>query len=588
MYNQKVIDRLKNLTYLSSLSKKNISVISKANEFGDIVKFMAQINKEDVVQKIRFKATGCSHFIALCSYFCEIVEGKSVAEALKIKEKDLVKFDVLDDSRQHVYPIILNTFALLIKKYRKGIEKGLIEPCEVIIEDVKVKVKREKKVNVNEGLDEILVAKTRKIKKENVSNEKTIETTTIEVKTEKIVEEEVKNQESSSSKKRTSKKKVADDLALVEKSEKTSIAEENITEKATNIEVVEAKTNKVKKSTKKDKVQKVAEKVELSVDNKEEVEVIETAGKDNEIVLSDADVVVIDNDVNNVIVEDANVSSVNSGVMHTKVEHKKTVSRKRTVKIGEQEHTDESFEHTEVNFEQVSNNPAEISVNTIQIANNDLVEKEVKQIEIKKEPKVKKEKVKKEKKEPKAEKNVKVEKKNVSANDTKAEHLKKLQLGLSVRKTEEKSVESKKDIQTQENKAKNLNSMLSKLNAKHQEQGATVITTTHQRRVEITKTEANKTTEAKATQTDNLLTMRNSLSALRKQNTDNQNTQKTVNKEKTQKAEKVKREKPQKPEKVKKEKAKPNKNINEDGVEVVYLDEESKEKKGFFSRLFRK
>ena len=182
MFSAKVYERLQNITYLSSLSKKNIAVMSKPNDYGDVVKFMAQINKEDVIQKIRFKATGCSHFIALLSYFCEIVEGKSVTDALKIKEKDLIKFDVLEESRHHIYPIILDTFALMIKKYRKGVEKGFIEPCEVVVDEVveKKTTKKEKKVDIHDGLHEILV--TRKSKKtENTEDETQVKETKVEV-----------------------------------------------------------------------------------------------------------------------------------------------------------------------------------------------------------------------------------------------------------------------------------------------------------------------------------------------------------------------------------------------------------------------
>ncbi|MBE5738349.1 MAG: hypothetical protein E7354_01265 [Clostridiales bacterium] len=166
MYNKIIIDRLNNLTYLSALKNSNITAITKKNAYGDIVKFYAQINKQNVIQGISFKATGCSYFVALCSYFCEIVDGKTIDEALKIKDKDLIAFAELDESRYHIYPLILDTFALLIKKYRKGVEAGKITPCEVIkkVKVVETKPKTvEKKVDVKDGLHEILVseAKTR-------------------------------------------------------------------------------------------------------------------------------------------------------------------------------------------------------------------------------------------------------------------------------------------------------------------------------------------------------------------------------------------------------------------------------------------
>lgn len=131
MYNQIIRDRIENLTYLSTLKNSNASAITKKNPYGDIVKFYAQINKNNVIQAITFKATGCTYFVALSSYFCELAEGKTIDEALKISENDLVAFAKLDESKHHIYPLILSTFALLVKKYRKALADGKVKPCEV-------------------------------------------------------------------------------------------------------------------------------------------------------------------------------------------------------------------------------------------------------------------------------------------------------------------------------------------------------------------------------------------------------------------------------------------------------------------------
>ena len=88
MYNEIIASRLSNLTYLGALKNSNVTAITKNNKFGDIVKFFAQINTENVLQKISFKATGCSSFLVMCSYFWEIIEGKTIDKALKISEKE--------------------------------------------------------------------------------------------------------------------------------------------------------------------------------------------------------------------------------------------------------------------------------------------------------------------------------------------------------------------------------------------------------------------------------------------------------------------------------------------------------------------
>lgn len=195
MYNQEVINRLNNLTYLFALKNANVTAMTKKNEFGDVVKFFAQINSNNVIQKISYKASGCSAFMAICSYFCEIVTNKTIDEAKKINETDLEKFSKLDSQKTHVYKIVLDTFDLLLKKYEKGLKKGTITPCEPVESKVeetkKTKKSSSKRTNahIDEELKEILSVDTDKKSKqtETPKNTQVIKTTTTTRKVTKIV-----------------------------------------------------------------------------------------------------------------------------------------------------------------------------------------------------------------------------------------------------------------------------------------------------------------------------------------------------------------------------------------------------------------
>lgn len=292
MYNQKIIDRLNNLTYLKVLKNSNASAMTKKNPYGDIVKFYAQINKNDVIQAISFKCSGCSYFTALCSYFCEIAEGKTVDEALKIKEKDLVAFAKLDESRHHIYPLILGTFALLVKKYRKALEQGKVVPCEVV-ETVKTEVKKSRtttKSSVNDGLNGILVdtskksARNQKIhieassKEEVVDKTVTVSTTTkvikdtksktaissVKTQNEKLEKEEIvldKKAKKEAKKVEKEAKKLSEKVAKEEPKSPVQKASKKATEEA--VSATTTKTTKVTKasSSKASKEEKVATKV---------------------------------------------------------------------------------------------------------------------------------------------------------------------------------------------------------------------------------------------------------------------------------------------------------------------------------------
>lgn len=126
MYSDIILNRLNNLTYLKPLKGSNITATSKKNNYNDIVKFYAKIDTNEVIQSITFKATGCTYFLVFCDYFCSIVEGITIKEALKVDNKKLYTLMELTDSKNHVIEIILATFQLLVKKYRKGLEKGTI------------------------------------------------------------------------------------------------------------------------------------------------------------------------------------------------------------------------------------------------------------------------------------------------------------------------------------------------------------------------------------------------------------------------------------------------------------------------------
>lgn len=281
MYNQDVIDRLNNLTNLYALKNANVKIISKKNEFGDMVKFFAQINTENIIQRITYKATGCTTFMALCSYFCEIVEGKTIDKALKINEKDLEKFSKLEESKTHVYKIILGTFALLIKKYNVGIKKGKIVPCEPLkeIETPKTKVKKTNKIDEKKVISDIQSKyaysasskkeskstkdkKTNKVSKKSMEDSCVITNSMVEDKVVKEIKPEIKVE-----KKNTEAKKTA--RSETKASKVTKKTKEKVTNETKVKPVIETKVESVTEK----KVEPVTEeKVETIIEKKVTIE----------------------------------------------------------------------------------------------------------------------------------------------------------------------------------------------------------------------------------------------------------------------------------------------------------------------------
>ena len=94
-YSDKVIDHYNNPRNVGSLSKEDPNVgtgLVGAPECGDVMKLQIKVNEESgVIEDAKFKTFGCGSAIASSSLATEWVKGKTLAEALAIKNTDIVK-----------------------------------------------------------------------------------------------------------------------------------------------------------------------------------------------------------------------------------------------------------------------------------------------------------------------------------------------------------------------------------------------------------------------------------------------------------------------------------------------------------------
>src|SRR6185369_13278421 len=93
-YSPKVVDHYENPRNIGSLDKKDPMVgtgVVGAPECGDVMKLQIKINKStNVIEDAKFKTFGCGSAIASSSLATEWLKGKSVDDALKIKNTDIV------------------------------------------------------------------------------------------------------------------------------------------------------------------------------------------------------------------------------------------------------------------------------------------------------------------------------------------------------------------------------------------------------------------------------------------------------------------------------------------------------------------
>jgi nitrogen fixation NifU-like protein len=92
-YSDKVIDHYNNPRNMGSFDKTEENVgtgIVGAPECGDVMKLQLKINDNGVIEEAKFKTFGCGSAIASSSLATEWVKGKTIDEALQIKNTDIV------------------------------------------------------------------------------------------------------------------------------------------------------------------------------------------------------------------------------------------------------------------------------------------------------------------------------------------------------------------------------------------------------------------------------------------------------------------------------------------------------------------
>lgn len=94
-YTKKVLDHYENPRNVGSLDKNSPDVgtgLVGAPECGDVMKLQVEIDeKTRVIKEAKFKTFGCGSAIASSSLATEWIKGKTIEEALAIKNTDIVQ-----------------------------------------------------------------------------------------------------------------------------------------------------------------------------------------------------------------------------------------------------------------------------------------------------------------------------------------------------------------------------------------------------------------------------------------------------------------------------------------------------------------
>jgi Fe-S cluster assembly scaffold IscU len=122
-YSDKVIDHYDNPRNVGTLDKSSDEVgtgLVGAPECGDVMRLQIKVNPEThVIEDAKFKTFGCGSAIASSSLATEWVKGKTVAEALSIKNTDIVKELALPPVKIHCSVLAEDAIHAAISDWKK-------------------------------------------------------------------------------------------------------------------------------------------------------------------------------------------------------------------------------------------------------------------------------------------------------------------------------------------------------------------------------------------------------------------------------------------------------------------------------------
>jgi nitrogen fixation NifU-like protein len=121
-YSDKVLDHYNHPRNMGSLDKNDPDVgtgVVGAPECGDVMRLQIKVNEKGVIEDAKFKTFGCGSAIASSSLATEWVKGRTVEEALKIRNTDIVQELALPPVKVHCSVLAEDAIRAALADYQK-------------------------------------------------------------------------------------------------------------------------------------------------------------------------------------------------------------------------------------------------------------------------------------------------------------------------------------------------------------------------------------------------------------------------------------------------------------------------------------
>jgi nitrogen fixation NifU-like protein len=121
-YSEKLIDHYENPRNVGSLDKDAADVgtgLVGAPACGDVMKLQIRVNDQGVIEDAKFKTFGCGSAIASSSLATEWLKGRTVDEAAKIKNTDIVSELKLPPVKIHCSVLAEDAIKAALQDYKE-------------------------------------------------------------------------------------------------------------------------------------------------------------------------------------------------------------------------------------------------------------------------------------------------------------------------------------------------------------------------------------------------------------------------------------------------------------------------------------
>lgn len=131
-YSEKVLDHYENPRNVGSFDKNEEGVATGmvgAPACGDVMKLQIKVNKQGMIEDAKFKTYGCGSAIASSSLVTEWVKGKSLDQALEIKNTQIAEELALPPVKIHCSILAEDAIKAAVEDYKA--KHGMGAPANV-------------------------------------------------------------------------------------------------------------------------------------------------------------------------------------------------------------------------------------------------------------------------------------------------------------------------------------------------------------------------------------------------------------------------------------------------------------------------